>query len=118
MHEAGVPLVLGTDVIGIPGVVPGFSLHAEFAELRAAGLSPYVVLAAGTRNAGVLLRKMRPAEQVGVIAVGWRADLVLLDGNPLNDLETLRRPVAVVAAGRVYPGSWLTAQLVRLREER
>lgn len=118
MHEAGVPLVLGTDVIGIPGVVPGFSLHAELAELRAAGLSPYVVLAAGTRNAGVLLRKMRPAEQVGVIAVGWRADLVLLDGNPLNDLETLRRPVAVVAAGRVYPGSWLTAQLVRLREER
>jgi imidazolonepropionase-like amidohydrolase len=116
---AGVPVLLGTDTIGIPGVVPGFVIHAELSRLRAAGLSPWRALATGTRNAGAFLeRHLHAAPPLGVVAAGARADLLLLDADPRADADTLRRPLAVVAGGRLYPRGALEGALTRLRTRR
>jgi imidazolonepropionase-like amidohydrolase len=116
MDDAGVPLVLGTDTLGIPGVVPGFAIHGELRARREAGIAPWRALLAGTRTAGEYLRRhVGLPEVVGVVEVGARADLLLLDADPRLDPDTLRRPRAVMAAGRYYPREWLQAELERLR---
>lgn len=94
----GVPLVSGTDSL-IPGVVPGFALLDELQALAAAGLSNDQVLAAATRL---------PAQWLGVdadrgtIELGKRANLLLLDANPQQDIAAARK-----AAGVVVDGEWL-----------
>ena len=97
MHAAGVPIGAGTDT-PIGRALPGDSLHTELARLVEAGLSPLEALEAAT---------VRPAEflslddEMGTIAVGRRADLVLLDADPLADIGNTRRISLVVSAGRV-----------------
>lgn len=92
----GVPLVVATDALN-PGVVPGFSLHDELAELVAAGLQPRAVLESATRLPAEWLGV---AEDRGTVAVGKRADLLLLDANPLEDVSNSMRIHGVVANGR------------------
>jgi imidazolonepropionase-like amidohydrolase len=95
-RAAGVPVVAGTDALN-PGCVPGFAIHDELAMLREAGLTNAEVLAAATRV---------PATWMGVIAdrgtieVGKRADLVLLDADPLADIANTRRIAGVMVNGR------------------
>jgi imidazolonepropionase-like amidohydrolase len=96
LHEAGVELALGTDTPN-PFVVPGFSVHEELANFIEAGFTPRKALGAATREAARLLGAL---EEFGTVEVGKRADLVLLDANPLSNLETLRRPVGVMVRGR------------------
>jgi len=116
LDDAGVPLVLGTDTLGIPGVVPGFAIHGELRLRREAGIPAWRALLAGTRTAGDYLRRHAGArEALGVVEVGARADLLLLDADPRVDPDTLRRPVGVMAAGRYYSREWLQAELERLR---
>jgi imidazolonepropionase-like amidohydrolase len=118
-HDAGVPILMGSDEIGIPGVVPGFAVHGELRLLRAAGLTPLETMETATRNAGEFVRRhIRPQEQFGTVTKGARADLVLLDGDPRSDLEAFRKPAGVMVAGRWYPGAWLRAQLDSLRTAR
>jgi imidazolonepropionase-like amidohydrolase len=118
LHDAGVPLIAGSDSIGIPGMVPGFTLLRELEIYREMGLSGSAVLATATRNTGRLLRELRPAERVGTIEAGARADLVLLDADPRTELRTFRQPRGVMAAGRWYPGEVLSARLEALRDGR
>jgi imidazolonepropionase-like amidohydrolase len=66
-------MLLGTDALN-PWVVPGFSIHEELTHLVAAGLSSFEALRAGTRD----------ASEFGTIEVGKRADMLLVDGNPLS----------------------------------
>jgi imidazolonepropionase-like amidohydrolase len=80
-----------------PGVVPGFSAHDELADLVAAGLTPYQALRAATANAAEFLGA---GNQRGTVAEGQNADLVLLDANPLVDIENTRRIAGVVLRGR------------------
>src|SRR5262249_38123732 len=89
---AGVRLLAGTDAMN-PSVVPGFSLHDELRELVAAGLTPYEALRAATANAAEFLKA---AEEFGVIAVGRRADVILVDGNPLDDVTMASRRIGVM----------------------
>jgi imidazolonepropionase-like amidohydrolase len=95
-NAAGVPIVAGTDV-GTSGVVAGFSLHDELQLMVKAGMSNQEVLASATRL---------PAEWLGVnvdrgtIEVGKRADLVLLDANPLDDIANTRKIAGVFLNGR------------------
>jgi len=110
LHEAGAPLLLGTDTPN-PFVVPGFSIHEELTLLVAAGLSPYEALAAGTREAARFLRDDRP---VGTIAVGHAGDLLLLAADPLADVAALQQRVGVMAAGRWYSEDTLRAHLEQL----
>jgi imidazolonepropionase-like amidohydrolase len=84
--------------------IPGFSLLEEMRLLNEAGLSPYQVLAAATRDAARCLDR---DSEFGTISVGKRGDLVLLDRNPLLDLSALNMPLGVVARGRWIPASRL-----------
>lgn len=85
---------------GCDGSVPGFCLHDELQILTEAGLSPLQAVQAATINPARLLG--REATQ-GSIAAGKRADLLLLDADPLVDIVHTRRIAAVVVRGRLIP---------------
>jgi imidazolonepropionase-like amidohydrolase len=97
LHRAGVPLVLGTDL-----VVPGHSMHRELELAVAAGLTPMEALLAAT---SVPARVMGLLHESGTVEAGKRADLLLVDGNPLEDIRLVRKVAAVVKEGRLFtPG--------------
>lgn len=93
-HRAGVRVLVGTDT-----AIGGFRYHDEMAHLVRAGLSPADVLRAATIQAAHYAGLERTS---GSIAVGKRADLVLLDANPLADIANTRRISAVFLNGRLY----------------
>ena len=103
MHERGVPIGAGTDT-PIYMAIPGYSLHAELEQLVASGLSPLEALRAAT---------VRPAEffgidnDIGTIDAGKRADLVLLDADPLSNISNTLRISGVVSKGKFYTPSEL-----------
>ncbi|HEX2442401.1 MAG TPA: amidohydrolase family protein, partial [Vicinamibacterales bacterium] len=82
MHAAGVPILLGSDAPQVWNV-PGFAVHRELGTYVAAGLTPYQALVTGTRNIAAFFKIEKEA---GTVATGKRADLVLLDANPLADI--------------------------------
>lgn len=100
-------MLAGTDA-PMPEVYPGFSLHEELALLVDAGLSPRAALRAAT---------LRPAQFLGLSAtqgsvdVGKRADLVLLDADPMRDIRNTRSIRAVVLDGRLLQREALDALL-------
>jgi len=97
---------------------PGFSLHRELRALRDAGLTPYEILLTGTRNvAQYASRELGEAGNFGAVAPGNRADLILVDENPLEGLETLERPAGVMARGRWIPASRIEARLEEIRRK-
>jgi imidazolonepropionase-like amidohydrolase len=96
MHDAGVKLLAGTDVSFINA--PGFSLHDELELLVDAGLPPVAALRAATSTPATVFPKL----ETGSIAPGRRADLVLLDANPLIDIRNARRIRAVILAGKFF----------------
>ncbi len=95
MNAAGVPIMAGTDAAA-PNVFPGFSFHEDMAYLVEAGLTPMQALQAATVRPAEFLG--RRAEQ-GTIEAGKRADLVLLDANPLDDIRNTQKIDAVVVNG-------------------
>ncbi len=107
LHQAGARLALGTDTPN-PFVLPGFSVHDELANFVAAGLPAEAALAAGTREAA---RMMGDEAEWGTVEVGRRADLLLLDANPLDDVRNASRIAGVVLAGRWLPREALQAML-------
>ena len=92
-HEMGLPLVLGSDAAEFPG-----AQHAELAELVSAGLTPAEALVAATSAAA---RVLGIDADVGLIAEGKLADLVLLDADPLVDITNTRKIWRVIQGGRV-----------------
>jgi imidazolonepropionase-like amidohydrolase len=108
LADVGAPLLMGTDSPQIFSV-PGFSLHRELALAVEAGLTPYQVLESGTRNVGrYAAEELKLDGRFGTVTVGGRADLVLLDANPLDDLRNLTRRSGVMVRGR-----WLSADELR-----
>jgi imidazolonepropionase-like amidohydrolase len=95
LHRGHANLLVGTDTAN-PFVVPGYSVHEELALFVRAGLTPYEALSAATRRAAEFLGQ----NDVGTIAVGKRADLLLLEGNPLVDVRETERIAGVMARGR------------------
>lgn len=93
LHRAGVPIVAGTD----EWPLNGFALHAELALYVQAGLSPAQALQVATRNGA---RYTRTAHDRGRIAPGLAADLVLVDGDPTQDITALRRVSLVLTDGQ------------------
>jgi imidazolonepropionase-like amidohydrolase len=102
LHRNHVPIMAGTDAMGMELIAPGSSLHREFQLLSASGFSPYEVLRSATVVPAAFLGK---ANEFGTIAVGQRADVLLVAGNPLQDLAVLKRPIGVMVRGR-----WLTRE--------
>ena len=108
LSDAGVPMLVGTDteIFGTAGT----SAHEELTEMVSAGLTPYQALAAGTRTAGEFVAsRVRKTDRFGTVAVGQRADLVLLSANPLTSVENANRIEGVVVRGRWLPASRLVA---------
>jgi imidazolonepropionase-like amidohydrolase len=96
LYDAGVPFLLGSDAPQLWNV-PGFSAHRELAALVAAGLTPYQALRTGTVNVAQFLGEEGRA---GVVRAGARADLILLDANPLQDVGNTLRIGGVLVNGR------------------
>jgi len=102
--EAGVPLLMGTDSPQLFNV-PGFALHRELAKIAEIGIDEYTILESGTRNVGRYVSDVLGMDgDFGTVAPGQRADLVLLEGNPLEDLENL-----TARAGVMVRGTWVSA---------
>jgi hypothetical protein len=114
LHEANVPLLAGSDT-GTHGVFPGSSLHDELRLLVQSGLSPYEALRTATVNPAIYLEGEK---EFGKIVSGFRADLVLLTGNPLEDIENIKTRVGVMKLGRWFNAVELEAALEKLAEER
>ena len=101
-EQLGVQLLAGTDVVA-PWTYPGFSLHDELGLLVEAGLKPLEALRTATIN---------PAEffgmkDVGIIASGMKANLVLLDADPLENIANMKKISSVIMRGRLYTRSQL-----------
>ncbi len=94
LHRAGIPVVAGTDQS-----VPGHSLHREIELYVKAGFSPFDALKAATV---VPAQVMGKSGDTGTIEVGKRGDLIVLDGNPLDDVSNTRRIQRVITGGRVF----------------
>lgn len=95
LHRSGVELLVGTDA-PFPYVPPGYSFHQELELMVESGVPPAAVLLAATRNNA---RAVNLASEIGEIAPGRCADLVLLDANPLDDIRHSRRIAAVIRSG-------------------
>ena len=110
LYDAGVPMVLGTDSPPVVGF-PGWSLHEE---LRIVGrmMTRFEALTLATANAGRFMDEYLPGvEPFGTIEEGKRADLLLLEANPLDRLSNAKRRVGVMARGRWYSEAELQRRL-------
>ena len=97
LYRAGVPLLAGTDTPE-PYCPPGFSLHQELELLVESGLPPAAALQAATINNA---RALKQDQNLGTIAAGKLADLVILSANPLADIRNTRKIERVIKAGFV-----------------
>lgn len=94
LHKAGVPIIPGSDT----GLI-GWGLIRELELYVEAGMTPMEAIEAGTV---VSARAMGLAQESGTIEAGKRADLILVDGNPVERISDLRKTVKVITAGRMY----------------
>ena len=101
IHAAGVTIVLGTD-----GGVP-WSHHVEMADMVAAGMTPSDVVVAATKNSAEFLR----LNDAGTVAAGKRADFLVLDANPLDDITNTRRIAGVYLRGAAIDRAALRARM-------
>ncbi|HEU4797103.1 MAG TPA: amidohydrolase family protein [Pyrinomonadaceae bacterium] len=111
LHAAGAKLLVGPDSPQF-FLVPGFATHRELESFVQAGLSPYQALEAATRNpAEYFAETMKASRDFGTVEVGLRADLLLLDANPLQSVANLSKRAGVMVRGRWLPESELRKML-------
>jgi imidazolonepropionase-like amidohydrolase len=107
LHDGGVRILLGTDAPQ-QFSVPGFSIHREMALMLKCGFTPYQIIQSGTKNVGDYYKGK---DNFGVIEVGKRADLILVEGNPLKDVANITKRIGVMARGRWLPESEIRRKL-------
>lgn len=110
LNDVGAGLLLGTDT-GVPFVVPGVSAIEELELLVSAGLTPYQALKTGTSNPAEYLKA---SDRFGTVTVGKRADLILVEDNPLKDVAILRRRSGVMLRGQWLPENELRRRIDEL----
>jgi imidazolonepropionase-like amidohydrolase len=94
LHAAGIPIVAGTDV-----TVPGYSLHRELELYVKAGFTPVQAIQAATI---VPARVLGLSDQTGSLELHKRADMLIVDGDPLSSIADLRKVDTVITEGHVY----------------
>jgi len=97
-------LVVGTDEPVYTNLLPGFAYHRELLAMNYAGLPPHVVLKAATLNGA---RALGVADSLGSVEAGKLADLVVVKGNPLEDIKAARNVRLVVKGGAVHDAATL-----------
>ncbi len=110
-QKNGVQLLLGSDAPQIFNV-PGFSIHNELKYMVDAGLTPYEALRTGTVNVAAYLKK----SDSGVIKTGNVSDLVLLNGNPLKDINQTRSIEGVMIGINWLPKAYIQQELKKLEK--
>jgi imidazolonepropionase-like amidohydrolase len=106
LNDAGVTILMGTDSPQIFSV-PGFSLHREMQAMADAGMTPYEILETGTKNVGDYFRGQ---DNFGTVGVGQRADFILTNSNPLEDVANVADRAGVMVRGR-----WLSEESIQER---
>ncbi len=105
-HKAGGKILTGTDAL-LPGIVHGFSLHDELKELVDVGISPFETLKASTTNSHEFLGEI---DKEGTIETGKKANLVLLDANPLDDISNTKKIYGVMSQNK-----WISKKEIETR---
>ena len=111
-YKKGGKLLIGTDPL-MPSTLPALSLHLELELLVSTGLSPFEALRVSTTNAHEFLGEL---DQAGTIEPGKRADLVLLDENPLKNISNTRKIFGVMTQNRWIPKKQIDARLEEIRD--
>ena len=111
LHAAGAKLLIGPDSPQF-FLVPGFATHRELQSFVDAGLTPYQALEAATRNPGEYFAEtMKTKRDFGTVEAGLRANLLLLDANPLQSVANLSKRAGVMVRGRWLPQNELSKML-------
>lgn len=111
LNDSNAGLLVGTDSPNLFNV-PGASMHRELRLMEEAGIIPYEVLVAATRNvARYASSELGESGRFGTVAEGNRADLILVEGNPLEDLGALQRRAGVMVRGRWLPRAEIQRRL-------
>ena len=107
LSDAGVPILMGTDAPQVFSV-PGFSLQREVVAMHEAGMTPWQILVSGTT---AVAEHFGTQDEIGTVAVGKQADLLLLEANPLDDIAAVGRIAGVVMRGQWFSREALDARL-------
>lgn len=110
IQEEGVEILFGTDAPQLFSV-PGFSIHHEIDAMKEAGLTNRDVLISGTSAIGAYFEDV---DKFGTVAPNMRADLILLESNPLDDLDNLQSPAGVMVRGIWLPRQEIEAELAAI----
>jgi imidazolonepropionase-like amidohydrolase len=111
LHDARVDIILGSDAVQTFSV-PGFSIFNEMHAMSLSGLKPFDIYVTGSRN---VARFFNRESDVGTIAAGKVADLVLVDANPLASVANFARQTGTMLRGRWYPRAELLEKAKALR---
>ncbi|MEE2023517.1 amidohydrolase family protein [Alkalimonas mucilaginosa] len=114
LYQAGVTILMGTDAPQLFSV-PGLSLRRELPLMAAAGMSHYDILRSGTVLVGEYFAEQ---DTFGLVKAGHRADLLLVDVNPLDDLSALYQPAGVMVRGQWLSRAELDAKLAEIAAAR
>ncbi len=112
LNQAGVPLMVGTDLM-VPGILPGFSVHEEMAIWQEAGIPPADMLRSATL---VPAQFMGLGNRLGSIGEGKTASMVLVRANPLEDIRNAQQIEAVFLRGQYFSRSDLDRLLKEARD--
>lgn len=107
MNEQGVRILMGTDAPQLFSV-PGFSIHRELPHMSAAGMTPREIIESGTSSVGAYFSN---EDDFGTVAKGQRADLLLLNANPLDNIANLQDRAGVMVQGRWYSKEMIDQKL-------
>ncbi len=107
LHDSGVDIILGSDAVQTYSV-PGFSIVNEMGAMVRSGMTPYQVYVTGSRN---VARFFNRDSDVGTVAVGRIADLVLVDADPLASVDNFARQTGTMLRGRWHPRAELLATI-------
>jgi imidazolonepropionase-like amidohydrolase len=110
LQDGGVGILLGSDAPQQFNV-PGFSIHREMRRMADAGINAYEIIKSGTANVG---QYFKAQDTFGTIAVGQRADLILVDANPLENVSNMEKRSGVMVRGRWLPASEIDAVLAKI----
>jgi imidazolonepropionase-like amidohydrolase len=113
LNKGGVKILMGTDAPQ-QFSIPGFSLHRELQWMRKAGMTPYQILVSGTRNVGDYFKA---SDSFGTVQPGKRADLILLDANPLTDVANVGRIAGVMVRGRWLSRTEIDERLAKIADK-